>query len=220
MSTRATYQINKTVFYCHMDGYPTGAAVRFAQMIAAHTVPDYERGYDPIESRRGGWEFAFIRGVMDAEPTEGHDAHGDTEYRYTLTAGERGAFTTIRCDARNRDDVWIKGAVYDLADWVNDQRAVSARQLRTFYAKYPERFAGHDPAADALAEIPVIVRVKEPSEYGAGLIRYATLDNATKIAVLLLKQGSGFQEGNPNKVSFLNRWQAWRDVVEPVSTVA
>ena len=73
MSTRATYQINNTTFYCHCDGYPTGAGYRFAKMIEALTVPSGEWSHQPIEPRRGGLEYAFIRGVMDAEPTEGHN---------------------------------------------------------------------------------------------------------------------------------------------------
>ena len=42
MGTRATYEIDGAAFYCHFDGYPQGAAVRFAAMVdKLHEVTDY-----------------------------------------------------------------------------------------------------------------------------------------------------------------------------------
>jgi hypothetical protein len=72
MSTRATYQFNggHTV-YIHHDGYPTGAAVYFYNML---THPN----------ERGGFATRFIRANDGAELTGSHDSHGDTDYRYTL----------------------------------------------------------------------------------------------------------------------------------------
>ena len=74
MSTRATYEIrdgkNNHTFYIHHDGYPAGAAVYFQRMLKANGASLAER---------------FIRGNDKAEFTVGHEAHGDTEWKYTLT---------------------------------------------------------------------------------------------------------------------------------------
>lgn len=89
MSTRATYQfagertpgLNHSfptvTVYIHHDGYPEGAACYFWNM---HHVASYDRA--PL--------VCFIRANERAELTESHEAHGDTEYRYTL----RGTFLT------------------------------------------------------------------------------------------------------------------------------
>lgn len=74
MSTRATYQFNRpyskpATIYIHHDGYPSGAAFYFYNAMMAS-------GNLSAES--------LIRGNDRAEITESHDAHGDTEYRYTL----------------------------------------------------------------------------------------------------------------------------------------
>lgn len=76
MSTRATYQIKSEwngnpTFYIHYDGYKEGAALYFWNMIHA-------------ENKRGGWSTMFVRGNDLCEHTGGHDAHGDTEYQYTV----------------------------------------------------------------------------------------------------------------------------------------
>jgi len=88
MSTRATYEIEGRTFYIHHDGYPEGAASYLYNMVKALTDVDTTgKNFDIFNHRmcRGGLEFAFIRGNGNAEPTESHDAHGDTEYRYTVS---------------------------------------------------------------------------------------------------------------------------------------
>lgn len=78
MSTRATYLFEpdpqsgfpRVCFYIHHDGYPEGAA---AYLLAAMT---YE-GHGRLAER-------FLRANDQAEFTRGHEAHGDTEFRYTL----------------------------------------------------------------------------------------------------------------------------------------
>lgn len=75
MSTRATYQINDQTFYIHHDGYPEGGAAYLFNMIKAKHQPH----------ARGDWPMAFIRGNYNADITDSHEAHGDTEYRYTVT---------------------------------------------------------------------------------------------------------------------------------------
>lgn len=74
MSTRATYVIGGTAFYIHYDGYPAGAA-RYLGAMVRHP------------NKRGGLAEAFLRANELAEFTEGHEAHGDTEYRYTYEPG-------------------------------------------------------------------------------------------------------------------------------------
>lgn len=76
MATRATYLISsdygKTMcFYIHYDGYPQGAARYFQNMLTC---------INP----RSGYAGRFFRANELAEFTDSHEAHGDTEYRYTL----------------------------------------------------------------------------------------------------------------------------------------
>tara|TARA_R110002020_G_scaffold289133_1_gene504589 strand:- start:315 stop:701 length:387 start_codon:yes stop_codon:yes gene_type:complete len=74
MSTRATYQFipaDQTfrpiiTLYIHHDGYPAGAA-------------EYLSGVETPEQ--------FIRRNRQAEITDSHDTHEDTEYRYTIYEG-------------------------------------------------------------------------------------------------------------------------------------
>lgn len=91
MSTRATYEIEGRTFYIHHDGYPEGAASYLYNMVDALTNVDAKGEELDIfghRMRRGGLEFAFIRGNGNAEPTENHHAHGDTEFRYTVTRSD------------------------------------------------------------------------------------------------------------------------------------
>tara|TARA_B100001287_G_scaffold107686_3_gene90723 strand:+ start:2320 stop:2901 length:582 start_codon:yes stop_codon:yes gene_type:complete len=82
MSTRATYQIFDDTFYIHHDGYLEGAAMYFFNMVQASR--HIRNGIWDWSKPKGGAPFAFIRGNANCEPTTGHDAHGDTEYKYTL----------------------------------------------------------------------------------------------------------------------------------------
>ena len=64
MATRATY------CFIHYDGYPEGAASYF---------------YDTfINPSSGGLGTQFIRANKEAEITDGHSSHGDTEYMYDI----------------------------------------------------------------------------------------------------------------------------------------
>jgi hypothetical protein len=78
MATRATYEFNsndsKTTVYIHWDGYPTGAAVYFYNMI--------------MNTSKGDLATQFIRANKEAEITESHERHGDTEYQYTITGND------------------------------------------------------------------------------------------------------------------------------------
>ena len=74
MATRATYEFkpDHKTFYIHNSGHPTGAAVYFAAMLSVN-----DRVYQTNASK-------FAEGNLCAEPTGSHEAHGDTDYRYTL----------------------------------------------------------------------------------------------------------------------------------------
>lgn len=77
MSTRATYQFNSShhpsvTVYLHEDGHPQGAAAHVADALAL----------GPLGAE------TFLRANPKAQITGGHNAHGDTEYRYTFTGDE------------------------------------------------------------------------------------------------------------------------------------
>ena len=112
MSTRATYRFEQrggchgvtgmnhppVTFYIHSDGYPEGAAFYFWNMHHAEQ-------HDAAPAGK------FYRANERAEFTGGHEAHGDTEYRYTLdgtalTAWKRYEFT-------DRWDVFYAGEYHE-----------------------------------------------------------------------------------------------------------
>lgn len=214
MATRATYQINSTCFYCHWDGYPTGAAHRFAMMVAALTVAEAD-SYRLMEDRRGGFEYAFIRGVLDAEPTDGHDAHGDTEYRYTLKATE-GESSMIHVQERGDGDfrrgfAWRTLFRGELVDWLNEMRAQEERQIADYAKRAPDQCKGVDPKAAALENIPIVVRVIERRDYAAtDWVSYATAAEAAKIGEALAAYSARFKDDNPNKADYAKKAEAWR----------
>lgn len=79
MSTRATYRFDAgphtpaVTFYIHYDGYLEGAASYFLAAVLH-------------ENARGGLVAQFIRANDDAEFTDSHERHADTEFRYTVAA--------------------------------------------------------------------------------------------------------------------------------------
>lgn len=219
MATRATYQIGRTIFYCHWDGYPCGAAVRFAKMVQAKSAfsPDEIEG---LERRRGGWEFAFIRGVMDAEPTESHDAHGDTEYRYTLEASKSGVLTIMVQERYGYGDAatWRQQFNGEFTRWLALMRIQYAEMIRRGQAKGIWNDA--NPEAEALEAIPVIVKATEPERYGFANTWYADIETARKMAAFeaaaAVKYSAPCTGGypNPNKEIHEGRAQAWASAIE------
>jgi hypothetical protein len=121
MSTRATYQfIDKRKYaatskpitvYIHYDGYPEGAASYFYNMLCDTEVSN---GY---ASWRGCLATRFIRANPLAEITESHEAHGDTEWRYSLVLHD----DSIVVGARRRpfNDEWALHFRGSIADFVN-----------------------------------------------------------------------------------------------------
>jgi len=213
MATRATYKIGRTVYYCHWDGYREGAAIRFAKMVAALTVA-CEREHDGIEDRRGGFEYAFIRGNMDAEPTQSHDAHGDTEYRYTLEVMKDGlALMTVAW--RTPGNVWQSDCVMELGHWLIDQREGYVRMVQRLKAQNPEHYADVDPVAEAFEQIPPMVRADFALYGGAIRHEYATAAEAEKIAAHNEKQAARYTADNPNKNDAAERARIWREALSP-----
>lgn len=132
MGTRATYQfdekddlsrrVKRTTIYCHWDNYPSGAASRFARAVEGMTSWDAE-GYRMVETTRGGMLFAFIRANGDAEPTEGHHAHGDTEYNYDVWTGDSGLpMLHMRARQWHQSEEWRGVWTGSVARFVNTHR--------------------------------------------------------------------------------------------------
>lgn len=86
MSTRATYRFraSRTTFYVHCDGYPEGAAKKFADSLVA-------------EGQASTYMEGFVRANLDAQWI--YDEPGDTEYHYELDDRVEGE-PTIRVDER------------------------------------------------------------------------------------------------------------------------
>lgn len=102
MSTRATYKIEGQVFYIHYDGYPEGAARYFFNLA-------------DCDNLRGGFAERFIRSNDLAEFTASHDAHGDTEFRYTLTSNGQ-----LKAEERiDFSDVWSTFFTGEVSDFIN-----------------------------------------------------------------------------------------------------
>jgi len=80
MSTRATYRFDKgdltptITFYIHHDGYLEGAAGYFKDAVLFPTKGNF----------RGGLAEQFMRANINAQFTDSHEIHADTEYRYTV----------------------------------------------------------------------------------------------------------------------------------------
>lgn len=225
MATRATYQINGMTFYCHWDGYPTGAAQRFANMIAALTVAEEgdRKTIDAIEQRRGGFEYAFIRGNMDAEPTPSHDEHGDTEFRYNLRASNDGAWIEVQSVSHEwKTHKCVIRTEYrgDLKEWLDKCRVELAGKLM----EYADKGAKIDAQTEALKCIPEIVRLAKKREYPMGcqgeLVTYATRAQALKIEANLRTRGEQFYESNPNRKGYLGEADAWASALNPTAKAA
>ena len=104
MSTRATYKISGMTFYVHHDGYEEGAAHKFLDMLNAEG--------------NGGYREAFIRGNAGAEFTEGHSAHEDTEYRYSLY--ENDGLWMLKVDVRESYNEGARTYRIPLEEFINE----------------------------------------------------------------------------------------------------
>lgn len=119
MSTRATYcflqpkgsHCPTITYYIHHDGYPNGAAVYFKRMLLAA-----ER--KQVGPRQFAEQFLIANREV-AEFTTHHDAHGDTEYRYTYIVENGKLFVKHRTG-----NEWSKGEEYE--------------SIEAFVAKWPD----------------------------------------------------------------------------------
>ena len=119
MATRATYQIksgyNTATFYIHWDGYLQGAAHYFKDAIELTKV-----------SKRD-FLSCFVWANKEATLTDGHEAHGDTEYRYNIER-KNGSYeiTAYKRVSYSRDDfeiVYFGGLDDFLNKYLNEQAA-------------------------------------------------------------------------------------------------
>jgi hypothetical protein len=185
MATRGTYEIESQTFYCHWDNYPEGGAYRLAKMVEALTQPSAdERPLDAIEDRRGGLAFAFIRGNMDAEPTESHEEHGDTEYRYTVKTKDGRAH--LRVDERTGygpEATWKAIYTGPLAEWklMAEQEVIEAQM---------PQYGGNTRPVLATKEAAAKIKTREAKIAG----HFGTMPDGRE---------------NPNKATHIAQMRAW-----------
>ncbi len=181
LEDRVRVEIGGQLFYIHHDGYPSGAANYFANMIEALNVPDRKgRGIGAIEERAGGIGFAFIRGNLKAEPTTGHSDHGDTEYRWKVEEIDKRL--VVKANVRRSSDV---------------------RPLWSGWS------AGEPLAAMIGHHYPgAIVAIESPDHYWKREL-LATLENAIGIAQAHRSAEARYAEGNPNKANATAHAEAW-----------
>lgn len=123
MSTRATYQFTGREYqptitvYIHHDGYPQGAA-------------DYFKDAVLLAKGHGGLAERFVRANDGAEFTRNHDAHGDTEFRYTVALDTH----ELHAEKRYHDPVrW--GTVFrgTLLDFIKEHQGLQLIRYRGEY---------------------------------------------------------------------------------------
>ena len=172
MSTRATYQIFDDTFYIHHDGYLEGAAMYFFNMVKASR--HIRNGIWDWSKPKGGAPFAFIRGNANCEPTTGHDAHGDTEFHYTVweetAEGYKGRLMIVASQRAGwLEDTWRYAFSGTLVDFIN---------------KYYKR---------------EIIEVRSNERF-----YLCTAEQALEAAEGYLEQSKKFDDTNPNKISYLD----------------
>ncbi len=191
MSTRGTYQFENLTFYIHHDNYLEVAAHYFYNMveesIKVNKSPD---ALHPTESfyTRGGMELAFIRGNGNAELTKGHANHSDTEFRYFLNTSDLGAVTI---NAQEKMWTEIEG---DKVHW----RVVYNGELSEFINKYAEV-----DADKVLCKVDVY----------SNRCTYATFVQAHDAAIAFYEGALKFNEGNPNRLSYMRKGKEWSEVI-------
>lgn len=145
MSTRATYKFitneytPNVTFYIHHDGYKMGASHYLYKMIHEMHVNTYSEedahglyGYT-YRTKSGGMAAAFIRANGGAEFTRDHDAHGDTEFQYTVN--EKDMTITVR-EMVWMDDVekWYINT-FDLVEFINSNNGEGWNTTKALYSK-------------------------------------------------------------------------------------
>jgi len=120
MATRATYKFHNTqlityaTVYIHWDGYPKGAAQYIADAIGYQGGSYSETATLTIER--------FIRANEGANVTEGHSAHGDTDYRYDFRSKEQMTVSrrTIEKVGDDYEERWNQIFSGSIEEFLND----------------------------------------------------------------------------------------------------
>lgn len=128
MSTRATYQFcintwseQAIYYYVQHDNYPEGVAHYFLLM-------------HEYKNLRSGYAGCFFRAVENAEFTEGHELHGDTQYRYNLT--RKGILIALARDFHK--ETWEQIYNGPWYDFVNQQLKELTLEERLYSFKTSE----------------------------------------------------------------------------------
>lgn len=196
MSTRATYEIEGRTFYIHHDGYPEGAASYLYNMVNALTKVDTSGEDHDIfghRMRRGGLEFAFIRGNGNAEPTDSHEAHGDTEYRYTVYRVE--GHPMLRAEERSGD--WSK------PEW----KQFFHGPITAFVNQYVESGLFRNMTNEGVGIIFTTIDKRFPQKI------LCTIDEAINAVEAFNNNAKRFKEDNPNRETSFNKARDMLDAV-------
>lgn len=164
MATRATYQLPggynghlNITYYIHYDGYPSGAAWRFWKMYnriviekriedmkidayqklatgkgsikSVHKMPDREMSPNAFFAE------TFILANPECEFTQSHEAHNDTEYRYSLyTKGEDICIKVRKREEIGLDlwDLMFEGPLYEFINEYVENPTVETLTIEDF----------------------------------------------------------------------------------------
>lgn len=212
MATRATYKVGSMTFYCHWDGYPAGAAHRFANMIEAMTQPEKSGRVNLIAEKRGGIAFAFIRGNDDAEPTKDHEEHSDTEWRYTIAENQTGNLSIIVHERLNFTANWRVNYIGGLVEWVNKQRLLGLQQHKDYLANTKQTIPSDENLLEGFPEVVEVPEGEGNTTTGFHhAVRFyaATKTAADAIAKLAADKAASYPESNPNRKVYASKAQCW-----------
>ena len=116
MATRSTTSFLSqgaylATFYIHHDGYPTNQARRLRSALAA------------LDSSHNNASLAdmFFRTQDRAELTRGHDAHSDTDYRYTVHALSDSYAIEVEMRCTDRASGWQRTWYGTLDNFIRGQ---------------------------------------------------------------------------------------------------
>lgn len=186
MSTRATYLLStldwndqNICFYVHHDGYPKGAAYYFLLM-------------HQYKNERSGYAGRFFRAVTNAEFTEEHKAHADTEYRYTLN--KDGVLTVLarRCWEKN---IWAQIYQGTWYDFVNQQLKELTKEEKLYLFKMSE----HSNYASVMTITEAKAYIKSRLDYAAYAHKQGWIGNAEAAeseAKIVKRQVDEFMKAN------------------------
>ena len=230
MSTRATYSIaergyqkrnewgqRQATFYIHHDGYPEGAAHRFAMMIESKVEPG-EEPFSGIGRKNGGWTFAFIRGNDEADMTESHQVHGDTEYRYHVSWADgwmvnqdKQKVCYLHITAEKAVYPYMPGIDTPHSEWPEDAHIRAWKPFFTgdiadFIMKYRSEGWG----------TPLICVAKEYNNSSKKVThQYATHDTRNHLIDWNLKKMETFDDKNLNKAVYARKAEMWSEAEIP-----